>query len=64
MSSSAPDDYVGLMTPWKPIADFALKNVTSVHDRIEIDHGIKVSNLACIKHDRIELRLTWYRMET
>lgn len=52
MSSPTPDDYAGLVTPWKPIAEFAMKNVTSIHNRIEIDHGAKVGNLASVKHNQ------------
>ena len=51
MSSPMPDDYMGLMTPWKPIPENATKNVTSIHHGMEIDHGIKVSDLACVKHN-------------
>ncbi|KAF6218391.1 hypothetical protein HO133_005738 [Letharia lupina] len=46
MSSPTPDNYVGLMAPWKPIAGFAMKNVNSVHDRIEIDHSTKDGDVA------------------
>lgn len=54
MSSPLPDDYVGLMTPWKPIAEATMKNATGPHDSTETNHGINVSNLACIKNNQYQ----------
>ena len=45
----SPDDYADLVTPWKPVTQTAMKNISSTYDRVEIDHGVQVSNLADLK---------------
>lgn len=51
-SSTTSDDYVGLMNPWKSIAEAAMEKVTSLHDSTENDHSIKVSHSSCIKYNQ------------
>ena len=48
MSSPMTDDYAGLMAPWKPITQTSMKSITSPRNRIQIDDGVKVSDLLSI----------------
>lgn len=65
MSSPSNDHYAGLMTPWKPIAVLPTKKVDSLRNRMEVDHGTQVSNLASILQHRSNKRqLILYRKET
>ena len=45
----SPDYYADLVTPWKPVTNTAMNNIASTYDRVEIDHGVQVSNLAALK---------------
>ena len=50
--STSPDDYAGLVNPWKSVAEAALKIAPSLHDSTETDHGNKVSISACINSNQ------------
>ena len=48
----SPDYYADLVAPWKPATQTAMKNIASTYDRVEIDHGLQVSNLAGLKRSQ------------
>lgn len=64
MASPSPDDYARLTSPWKPLPEFAVKNITSIQNRIEIDRGTMVSGLASVERGPSQVELISYRMET
>ena len=45
----SPDYYADLASPWKPVTETAMKNITSTCDRVVADHGVQVSSLAGLK---------------
>ena len=55
MSSSRTDDYAGLMAPWKPITEAAMKSITSPRNKIQIDDGVKVSDVFSITQHRLSV---------
>ena len=57
----SPDYYADLVAPWKPVTNTAMNNIASTYDRVEIDHGVQVSNLAALKRSQC---LFWERKLT
>ena len=46
MESPITDDYAALATPWNPLPEYAMKEITSLQHKLNIDRGKKVSCLA------------------
>ena len=49
---NSPDYYADLVTPWKPVTGTATNDIASTCDRVGVDHGVQVSNLAGLERSQ------------